>query len=129
MVVLANTATDKTTTLGEKIIQALLGMQVEPIDVRKEVAVDADILEKYVGKYVLSPFFAITITLEDGRLMAQASRQEKFQLFAESPTKFFYKVVDAQVSFVAGDDGEVEKLILHQNGRDMPATRTNSAVD
>lgn len=123
VVVLANTATDHTTTLGERIIQSLLGIDVEPIEVRKVVEVDPAVLEKYVGKFALSPIFAITITLEDGRLMAQATGQDKYQIFAVSPTEFFYKVTDAQITFVEGDDGEVEKLILHQGGRDLPAVR------
>jgi CubicO group peptidase (beta-lactamase class C family) len=128
VVVLANTATDKTTTLGERIIQSLLGIEVEPIEIRKAVQVDAAVLEKYVGKYALSPFFAITVTLEDGRLMAQATGQDKFQLFAESPNEFFYKVVDAQITFDTGDDGEVAKLTLHQGGRDLPGKRMESGT-
>ncbi len=120
---LSNTATDLTTTLGEKILQSLLGMTVEPIPLRKEVAVDAAILESYVGVYQLAPTFAITITLEDGQLMLQATGQSKNPIFAESPTEFYLKVVDAQVSFVAGANGKIEKLILHQNGADVPGVR------
>jgi hypothetical protein len=37
-------------------------------------------------------------------------------LFPESETKFFLKVVDAQVSFVKDDQGAVTHLILHQGG-------------
>jgi CubicO group peptidase (beta-lactamase class C family) len=126
VVVLANTATDTTTLLCERITQSLLGIDAPLIQVRKAVDVDAAVLEKYVGKYALSPLFAITITLEDGRLMAQATGQDKARIFAESPTEFFYKIVDAQISFVAGDDGKVEKLILHQGGRDMPGARIDA---
>lgn len=46
--------------------------------------------------------------------MVQATSQEKFQVFAESKTKFFYKAVDAQITFVPGNDGKIDKLILHQ---------------
>ena len=88
-----------------------------------EVDVDAATLEKYVGVYELAPTFAITVTLEDGQLMAQATGQDKYPIFAESPTEFFYKVVDAQLTFEVGDDGKVEKLILHQNGADVPGIR------
>ncbi len=123
VVVLCNTPTDLTTVLGERIMQSLLGMQVEPPAFHKAVAVDAATLEKYVGVYELAPTFAITVTLEDGQLMAQATGQDKFPIFPESATEFFYKVVDAQISFVVGDDGTVEKLVLHQNGADMPAAR------
>ena len=46
--------------------------------------------------------------------MVQATRQEKFQVFAESKSQFFYKVVDARITFVPEKDGKVNKLILHQ---------------
>jgi CubicO group peptidase (beta-lactamase class C family) len=124
--VLCNTATDKTTVLGERVLQALAGMKVDPPTTRHEVAVDAATLEKYVGVYQLAPFFAITVTLEDGQLMAQASRQDKFPIFAESPTEFFYKVVDAQLTFEVDADGKATNLILHQNGTDVPGVRVEA---
>jgi len=37
--------------------------------------------------------------------MAQATGQDKYQIFPESATKFFYKVVDAQIDFEKGKDG------------------------
>ena len=123
LVVLTNTATDLTTELGAKILRTTLGMKQEPIAVRKSIKVDADVLKKYAGTYLLAPLFWITVTVEDGRLMAQATGQEKFQLFAESETKFFYKVVDAQITLVENDDGEIGKLILHQNGKDLPGVK------
>ena len=123
VVVLCNTASELTTPLAEKILQAALGMKPDPIAVKKSVDVDLAVLKSYEGMYVISLSFAITVTVEDGKLMAQATNQPKFQLFPESDSKFFYKVVDAQITFEKGDGGEVNKLILHQNGRDMPGVR------
>jgi D-alanyl-D-alanine-carboxypeptidase/D-alanyl-D-alanine-endopeptidase len=112
--------------LGERVLQAVAGMTVEPVATRREVAVDAAVLEKYVGVYQLAPAFAITVTLENGQLQAQATGQAKYPIFAESPTKFFYKVVDAQLSFEVDDAGKATKLILHQNGADAPAMRVEA---
>jgi CubicO group peptidase (beta-lactamase class C family) len=123
VVVRCNTASDKITPLAEKITQAALGMNPEPFAVRKTVDVDPKILASYEGTYPLSLFFVITITLEDGKLMAQATGQDKFQIFPESDTKFFYKVVDAQITFEKGKDGKVDRLVLHQNGQDMPGIK------
>ena len=123
VVVLCNTASEHTTELAEKILQSLLGIKPEPIAVHKTLDVDPAVLKSYEGMYVLSLAFALTITVEDGKLMAQATNQQKCQLFAESDTKFFYKVVDAQVSFEKDDKGNVNKLILHQNGQDMPGIK------
>jgi CubicO group peptidase (beta-lactamase class C family) len=125
IVVLTNSAVGHTAALAEKILQSMLGMDVDPIAPRKAVPVDREVLEKYVGKYSILPWFGITVTLEDDKLMAQATWQEKFQLFPESPTKFFYKVVDAQITFVEEDDGTVKRLMLRQNGRDLPAVKVD----
>jgi CubicO group peptidase (beta-lactamase class C family) len=90
---------------------------------RKSGAVDPKVYESYVGAYELSPNFVITITTEDGKLMAQATGQDKFELHPTSETEFFLKVVDAQVTFVKNEQGHVTELILNQNGRKMPAKK------
>jgi CubicO group peptidase (beta-lactamase class C family) len=123
VVVVCNTSTEKTGELAEKIIQSQLGMSPPPIAIRKTVNVAPDVLKSYEGVYALSLVFAITITVEDGKLMAQATNQPKFQVFPESETKFYYKVVDAQIEFEKGADGKVEKLVLHQNGRSLPGLK------
>jgi hypothetical protein len=46
-----------------------------------------------------------------------------FEIFAENPTDFFWKVVDAQAHFELGPDGKATSLTLHQNGREMIAPR------
>lgn len=128
VVVLVNTASEKTTPLAEKILQSMLGQKPEPIGVRKVVDVDSELLKSYVGEYALSPLFAITITVDDGKLMAQATAQPKYQVFPSSPTEFFYKVVDAKLSFEKDKDGQVTKLVLHQNGRDLPGVKSPAVV-
>jgi D-alanyl-D-alanine-carboxypeptidase/D-alanyl-D-alanine-endopeptidase len=84
---------------------------------RKEVQVDAAVLEQYVGEYELAPTFKITVTREGSHLFVQATAQPRFEIFAQSESEFFLKVVDAQVTF--SKDG----LILHQNGMDQNAKK------
>lgn len=123
VVVLANTASDRVDELGFAILRLLAGQKVEPLKARKIADVGPEILARYVGEYELAPDFVITVTLEDAKLMAQATGQEKFRIYAESESRFFYRAVDAQVTFVTNDRGTVEKLILHQNGRDAPGKK------
>ena len=63
------------------------------------------------------------MSVENGQLMTQATGQPKFPLFAESETKFFLKIVDAQVEFFKNDKGEVTYLVLHQGGRDTKGVK------
>jgi hypothetical protein len=104
------------------------GETVELPSERKEIVVSPDILKRYVGTYSLAPNTSVMITLEGGQLMVQLSGQPKFPMFAVSQTKFFLKVVDAEIEFLAGDKGKVESLVLHQGGRDMKAPRTSDTV-
>ena len=96
-----------------------------PVQAPKEVvvAVDSATLASYVGNYQLAPTFSIAITRQGEKLFGQATGQPRFELFAESKTKFYLKVVDAQVTFVSNANGAVEQLILHQNGQNMPGKR------
>jgi len=90
---------------------------------RKEITVAPAILANYVGTYQIAPDFALVMTLEGGQLMTQATGQPKFPLFAESETKFFLKVVDAEVDFVKNDKSEVTGLVLHQGGQDIKGAK------
>jgi hypothetical protein len=90
---------------------------------RKEVKVDPKILQSYVGKYQLAPGIEFDVKLEDGQLKVLLTGQPRFPVFAESETKFFYKVVDAQLTFVKDDSGKVTSLVLHQMGMDQTAKR------
>jgi D-alanyl-D-alanine-carboxypeptidase/D-alanyl-D-alanine-endopeptidase len=49
-------------------------------------------------------------------------------LFAESPTSFFLKVVEAQVRFEKDASGQVNQLTIHQNGRDVIARKISTTV-
>jgi len=89
------------------------------IVVKEEVPVDENELEEFVGEYEVAPNFILTITLEEGKLMSQATNQGKFQLFAETNTKFFLKVVDAQVEFFSDENKEVTHLVLYQGGQEI----------
>ncbi len=97
--------------------------------VRTVVKVDRSVLTRYVGTYELKPDLRMTFTLEGDQLMerdqlmAQATDEPKFPVFPESETKFFLKVVDAEVEFVSDDKGVVNYLLLHQNGNDTKAIR------
>ena len=121
--VLGNLNGDAPDRIGGQLAAIVHGETVVLPSERHEMAVDPHVLVTYVGNYELAPGFVIAVTLENGQLMGQATGQPKFPLFAESPTSFFLKVVDAQIEFSKDKAGAVTGLILHQGGRDMPAPR------
>ncbi len=95
----------------------------KPIPVHTEIQLGEEILKRYTGVFELTPNFYITITLENGKLMSQATGQDKFEIFAESQTKFFLKVVDAQIEFIQNDNGNFDSFILYQGGQEIPGKK------
>ncbi len=101
----------------------VLGDNVEIPKPRVEVKVDHKLLDAYVGEYEIRPGVVLSVTKESDHLTAQLTSQPKFDLFPESETKFFLKVVDAQITFVKDDKGQVSHVILHQGGQNTQAKK------
>jgi len=123
VVVLANLNGEAPEAIASRLAAVAHGENVVSPSERKEITVPPAILAKYVGTYQLMPNFDIVMTLEGGQLMTQATGQGKFPLFAESETKFFLKVVDAEVEFFKNEKGEVTHIILHQGGQDVKGVK------
>ena len=123
VIVLSNLDAGRPGVIARDLAAILFGEKYDTPVARQVVAVDPKVLDTYVGQYALAPTFVLTVTRDGSRLFAQATGQPIFEVFAESPVKFFLRVVDAQITFVIGADGAVTGLVLHQNGRDVPGSR------
>ena len=90
---------------------------------RKEISLPANELEKFIGYYKLSDNAVMTISRVGNQLTSQVTGQGAIGIYPESATKFFVKVIDAQLSFVTNEQGLVTALVLHQHGANMNAPR------
>jgi len=96
----------------------------KPIPVgRPEMKLTEAQLEPLTGEYQLAPGFTITVTREGTQLFCQATGQQRFEIFAEAPTRFFLKVVDAAIEFYPDEKGAVPQMTLFQGGQEIPGTR------
>lgn len=91
--------------------------------IRKSIDLDEAILETYVGQYALAPTFILTVTKKADQLLVQATGQAALPIYPESSSKFFYKVVDAQLEFNKNVNGKVESVTLFQGGQEMLGKR------
>lgn len=89
----------------------------------KEAVLPVETLREYVGDYPITPTFVLSVTEKAGTLSVQATGQPMLPVFASSRDEFFYKIVNAQISFQHDKSGKVTGLILHQNGRNMAAEK------
>jgi D-alanyl-D-alanine-carboxypeptidase/D-alanyl-D-alanine-endopeptidase len=91
--------------------------------VRVAVTLPAESLDAYVGDFRLAPGFVLGIRRGSDGLVAQATGQGANPIFPSARDEFFFRVVDAPISFVRDSTGGVASLVLHQNGRDTPGPR------
>jgi CubicO group peptidase (beta-lactamase class C family) len=126
--VLANINGTTPNQIATKLAELAHGGAVQLTSERKEIALPVATLSKYVGTYELQPGANMMIRLDGDHLTTQLTGQPQFPIFAESETKFFLKVVDAQVEFIKDASGAVTHAVMHQNGRDREVKRTSATV-
>jgi hypothetical protein len=92
---------------------------------RTIASVGPEVLQRYVGHYVSPLGPGLEVTSRDGRLFVQVVGQPQLEVFPETETRFFYRVVVAQLEFVL-EDGEVTILLLHQSGLEQKMHRVSA---
>jgi D-alanyl-D-alanine carboxypeptidase len=92
-------------------------------DKREVVTLTETQLDALVGEYQLAPNAVLSIRRSGKSVTAQLSGQPAVEIYPESPTKFFYKVVDAQLQFAIDASGNASQVTLFQNGQTLPAKR------
>jgi len=123
VVVLGNLNGNSPDRIADMVGKLALGYKIVLTTERVEVKVPRDTLALYVGEYALNPKVTMTMTLDGDQLMTQLTGQPKFPVYAESTTKFFLRVVEAQLEFQKDADGKVVAAIMYQNGRETKAVR------
>lgn len=130
VVVLCNTAvTDEVDQLALQLVKKAAGQEAElkPSDISNQgsdkLAIDAKLRSQLVGRYQLTPDFIFTVQDRDGRLMVGITDQPTQEVYADSPTRWSYRGVDATLEFQLTKTGPAKSLILHQNGARQTARR------
>ena len=93
----------------------------------RHVQIASSVMDEYAGYYRLGDS-VMTVTRDGMRLSAQLTGQPAWEVYPESETEFFYKVVNAQLSFVTDAQGHATALVLHQNGADVTLSRIDAGV-
>ncbi len=115
VVVLTNSMAD-----ADGIGMAIMSGEIDGLLMEPMIPVEN--AERYVGEYQLQPGFILTVTTEGEQLFVQATGQPNVPVYFKEKNEFYYKIVDASITFVEGDDGEITSLVLHQGG-DHPAKK------
>jgi CubicO group peptidase (beta-lactamase class C family) len=123
LITLSNNMTADHAAVGEAMVRTYLGETIEIPAERKLLHVKEDILERYVGAYELATDVLLDIYIENGGLKARATKQDAFDLYAQSDSSFYALVAVIDITFHMGDDGKASALTLEQGGAKIKARR------
>ncbi|MGL5793543.1 MAG: serine hydrolase, partial [Waterburya sp.] len=114
LIVLSNLQTSSVAKIGRDLAAILFGESYELPKKREAINIDPAVYEVYVGQYKFDPSTSLsisvdeiilTVTTESQRLFTQFTGQKIVEIFPQSSTEFFPKVVDAQLTFVTDEQG------------------------
>jgi protein-L-isoaspartate(D-aspartate) O-methyltransferase len=94
---------------------------------REAIPVRQEILSKYVGRYELAPELVLNVSELDGGLLVQMAGRDPVAVYPETEKRFFYKGIEAQITFVTDERGSTTGLVFSKSGRDITARRIGPA--
>jgi Domain of unknown function (DUF3471)/Beta-lactamase len=118
VVVLINSDASGASEFASQLLAIVLGL---PSRDHKEITVDVKLYDGYIGSYQMNDF-RLTFAREGDRLFAQLNGQ-KIQVFPEGVRDYFFKIFDAQITFVTDGNGRATELVLHEGGIDTYLNR------
>lgn len=96
----------------------------KPLKEHKEVSVDTNVLDRYVGRYGDPLNLILKIKREGSLLLIQENDEPSQELGAESETRFFSKSSSDSLTFELDGQGRVVRMVLHlDDGRSLPFKR------
>jgi CubicO group peptidase (beta-lactamase class C family) len=120
IILLNNTENANVEHISKNLVNVLIN---KPYKVPAEIKLGKEVLTKYVGYYAINPTFTMYITMDNGRLAAQATGQGKAAVFAQKENYFLADEADGFLEFPKDDKGMYNELIIHQGGRNISAKR------
>lgn len=90
---------------------------------REGMRLPVEVLSRYIGQYELAPGMVLDVHLKGESLFAQPTGQPELELFAETETRFFDKVVFASLEFELDAAGQAAALHFKQGDYGARAAR------
>ena len=96
---------------------------IAPRNPEKPLEISPKVMQRYVGKYQLTPQHIFTVTTKEKQLFVQLTGQSALPVYARTETEWFLKVVEATVTFNVDKNKKCQSLELFQNGIRQTAKR------
>jgi CubicO group peptidase (beta-lactamase class C family) len=93
-----------------------------PLKQHTAIVVDPAILDRYAGRYSLSPELVLTVVRNGDHIIVKEGA-ENHEMFPESDHDFFSKTADDEITFEVDGQGRVTQMVLRTGGRTIPVKR------
>jgi serine-type D-Ala-D-Ala carboxypeptidase/endopeptidase len=101
----------------------VLDPSVALIQQHPRIAVPAEVLERYAGRYKFDDGVVMTVVREADHLVVQMTGQGPSAIFASGPREFFPEDIEAQFVFAESGSASAQSLVLNQDGQSYKAQR------
>ncbi|MGO6943942.1 MerR family transcriptional regulator [Rhizobium johnstonii] len=115
----------KETNMAEPLKDTVAWRRYEQMRPRTEIAIDTALYDEYAGAYETADGTLSIVSHHDGGIFYRIVGQSDIEIFPESETEFFMKVLPVQITFERGQDQRVQHLRHHQNGFEDHAFKTD----
>lgn len=90
-----------------------------------EIKIDSKSFDQYAGQYTLdnNPDLTFSFFRENDKYYLQVTNQGRIEIFPESESRFFLKILDADATFVRDAQGKVIGLLWRQDANHLTAKR------
>ncbi|HEV3049629.1 MAG TPA: serine hydrolase, partial [Longimicrobium sp.] len=138
VVVLANTATIDADDVAQAVAEAFFAAEMQPaaptaasasaaaesVPDEPEVAVDAAVLDRYVGEWAIEGGPVVRIERQDGRLsMSSGGERREMRTLSDSTFRMNDEQGGVHLTFHREADGGVRRATARQGARNMAVTR------
>jgi hypothetical protein len=107
--------------MGSQLLQVAMGGE------RKAVPIAKEELAKFVGEYVLSPTFSVTIAVDGDTLTGEGTGEEPRPMLylglVDGHPRFKVTGIEVEIEFVPDASGAYTSIIAHVGGHDTPGQR------
>jgi D-alanyl-D-alanine-carboxypeptidase/D-alanyl-D-alanine-endopeptidase len=117
VVVLSNAGISGVDDIGMHLLNPTVPVQgakeLKPPPERREIEIDAKVIDEYVGRYRFSKDDAVTIIREGNHLVVVDDEAGRDPYYPESSLTFFSRSVDSQIAFKVDSQGRAVELMFH----------------
>lgn len=124
IIILSNIGYYPVDSISSTLTNICLGSKYEMPKAKEVIKLDDTLLNSYVGEYSFKDLgVTSSITSEDGHLYFKFGDQPKYEMFAESKNKFYFRSFDGTLTVNTNEKGQITSIDLYQLGAKYSASK------